>query len=110
MKNNTTAFSTFRKQLANQNKLQNGNEAFLGYVIYNFNGQKLKEALFVTLQLTKIEYGKVSIEEGEILNSEIVHMDFDSNLQDYSYNNFGFLIIKGNSSKIGKYEVKITQI
>lgn len=111
MSKNLIAFSTFRDQLFGQRQLSNGDETFSGRVIYNFNGQSLQETLKVTIRLTTSEYGKISIEEGDILNSDIVHMEFNSNYQNYSFSDEVFLIIKGtNSPKIGNYEVKITQV
>lgn len=110
MSKNLIAFSTFRDQLSGQRQLSNGDETFTGRIIYNFNGQSLQETLKVTIRLTTSEYGQVSIDDGDILNSDIVHMDFNSNWQDYSFSNEGFLIIKGKSGKIGSYEVKITQV
>ena len=72
--------------------------------------QSFQETLKVTIRLTTSEYGRISIEDGDILNSVIVHMEFNSNYQNYSFSDESFLIIKGNnSSKIGNYEVKITQ-
>jgi len=110
MSKNLIAFSTFRDQLSGQQQLSNGDETFTGRIIYNFNGQSLQETLAVTLRLTTNEYGRVSIDDGEILNSDIVHMEFNSDFQDYSLSDEGFLIIKGRSGKIGSYEVKITQV
>ena len=104
------AFSTFRNQLKGQEELFNGDESFLGRIIYNFNGQSFQETLKVTIRLTTMEYGNISITDGKILNSNIVHLDFNSDFQDYEYSIEGFLIIKGKSKKIGSYEVKITQV
>lgn len=110
MSENLMEFSTFRNQLSGQRQLSNGDETFTGHIIYNFNKQSLQETLEVTLRLTTIEYGRISIEDGDVLNSNIVHMEFNFNYQNYSFSDEGFLIIKGHSSKIGSYEVKITQV
>lgn len=110
MSKDLIAFSTFRDQLSGQRQLSNGDEIFTGRIIYNFNRQSLQETLKVTIRLTTIGYGQVSIDDGDILNSDVVHMEFNSDFQDYSFSNEGFLIIKGKSGKIGSYEVKITQV
>jgi hypothetical protein len=110
MSENLEAFATFRNQLQGQNQHSNGDESFCGRLIYNFRGQSLQETLNITLKLTTFEYGQISIEDGDILNSEIVHMDFNPNFQDYSFSNEGFLIIRGRSGRIGNYEAKITQV
>lgn len=110
MSKNLITFSTFRDQLKGQKKLLNGDETFLGRIIYNFKRQSLQETLQITIRLTTIEYGQISLRDGEILNSDIVHMDFNPDFQEYAFTPEGFLIIKGKSVKIGNYEVKITQV
>ncbi|WP_336688607.1 MULTISPECIES: hypothetical protein [unclassified Chryseobacterium] len=110
MNQNLVVFSNFRQKLSGQHQLKNGNETFTGLIIYNFKGQSLKETLEVTVRLTTSEYGEISIDDGNILNSNIVHMDFSPNWQDYSVNNDGILTINGKSAKCGIYEVKIIQI
>ena len=82
----------------------------MGRVIYNWNRQSLQETLPVTLRLTTFEYGKVCLDEGNILNSDIVHMDFHADFQDYSFDEEGFLIIKGKSGRLGAYEVKLREV
>jgi hypothetical protein len=104
------AFSKFRDSLTEQVKLSNGDETFLGKIIYSFKGKVLTETLNVKLSLTTIEYGRISIDDGDILNSDIVHMGFNPDFQEYSYDNTGFLIIDGKSTKAGNYTVKITQV
>ena len=72
------AFSTFKSQLSGQRKRLNGAEIFHGSISDNLNGQPSQETLLVTIRLTTNEYGQVSMDEGNILFSEIVHMDFNS--------------------------------
>lgn len=110
MSKNLIAFSSFREQLSGQRQLSNGDETFTGRIIYNFKSKSLQETLKVKIRLTTNEYGQVSIDDGKILNSDIVHMEFNSDFQDYSFNEDGFLVIRGNSGKIGNYEVKIIQV
>lgn len=110
MSENLEAFSTFRDQLKGQQQHSNGDESFTGRVIYNFRRQSLQETLKINLRLTTFEYGQISIEDGDVLNTDIVHMEFNANFQEYSFSDEGFLIIKGKSGRIGNYEVKITQV
>ena len=110
MNKNLIAFAKFKDQLSNKQQLSNGDETFKGHVIYNFNGQSLQETLKVTILLTTIEYGRIRIDDGDIINSNRVHMDFNSQFQDYTFSGDGFLVIKGKSDRIGTYEVKIVQV
>jgi hypothetical protein len=57
-----------------------------------------------------MEYGQIAIDDGEVLNSTIVHMDFNDIYQDYFYDQDCTLIIKGRSNRIGPYEVKIIEL
>lgn len=105
------SFATFKDSLKNKIQHSNGDEFFNARVIYSWNGQTEQETLAVTLNLTTLEYGRIRIDEGEELNSENVHLDFNPKFQEYIYNEEGILIIRGNSPKVGgKYEVKIIEV
>jgi hypothetical protein len=46
--------------------------------------------------------GKISLQETAVINSNYLHLDFDSNYQDYDFDDeTGALTISGNSPKMG---------
>ena len=110
MENNLDSFSDFRNQLRNKKKYNNGDESFLGLVIYNVDGEISKESLKVNLLMTTPGYGKVSLEEGEVINSNNFHLDFYPDYQTYTLTPQGFLEIVGHSEKMGNYKVQIIEI
>lgn len=111
MNKSLVAFATFKDNLRNKIQHSNGDESFNARVIYSWNGQTQQETLIITLSLTTYEYGRIRIEEGEDLNTENLHLDFNPKFQEYSYNIDGILMIKGNSPKVGgTYEVKIIEV
>lgn len=103
-------FKEFRDNLSNQTPHANGDESFNAHVICRWKGKLKKENLRVTLRLTTIGYGEVSIDEGDILNTNIVHMDLNPNFQEYELDRNGALVITGESPKMGVYEYVITEI
>ncbi|AJA68682.1 hypothetical protein MODO_0242 [Myroides odoratimimus] len=54
-------------------------------------------------------YGKVALEEGNIIHPDNFHLDFDTDYQEYKFEN-NTLIITGESSKMGgKYKVELKE-
>ena len=110
MKKGLEAFSAFKDNLRNETQYSNGDESFRGKVIYSWQGKTEHETLIINLLLTSFEYGTIRIEDGEIINIDNVHTQFTHKFQDYSYDSDGFLIIKGNSPRLGEYRVKIIEV
>lgn len=107
---NLKAISNFREQLKNPTQLMNGDIKFNGLITYYFGNKILKEALAVTIRLTTMEHGQVSIADGEEINSDVVHMEFNPAFQNYEYMNDYSLKISDRSNRLGHYEVRIVEI
>lgn len=112
MKNNFSAeaFANFQNKLENPIQICNGNLSFQGKVMYTWDENRVHEILNVTLFCLGEECGKVKIEEGNILQNKIVHMEFNPVYQNYNINAENCLIITGCSLKLGYYSVKITEM
>lgn len=101
------AFTSFRNKIQSKKQISNGDEYFTGLITYKSDEYNLREFLRVTLILTSQGYGSIRIDDGDKINIEKVHMDFNLNHQRYKLTGNGSLIINGNSDKIGNYEVTI---
>lgn len=111
MNNNFIEFGKFRDQIKTKEQLSNGNESFLAEVTYNWNNRTELEVLEATLFILGYESGTISLQEGEILNSTVVHMDFKPNYQDYKFNSVTKSIeIRDSSNKLGDYFVEIREV
>jgi hypothetical protein len=108
MNNNLAAFAEFRSQLKEKIQQANGDEIFRGFIEYKFKRKVISERLNVKLRLTTMEYGQISISDGDLLYADLVHMELNSNFQTYCYNNVA-MEITGKSSKLGSYTVLITE-
>lgn len=108
MDTNLKAFSDFRNQLKSKKQFANGDEVFNGYIEYDFRGKHISERLEVKLRLTTIEYGQISISDGEFLYADLVHMELNPNFQEYSYKR-GIITVTGQSQKLGKYSIAIME-
>ena len=103
---NITEFNRFRKSI----QYDNNGELYLTFpakVKYVKNGKTDHETLNVTLKYDTLTYGQVSIENGQILTPEEVHLDFHPEYQQYLYEHKGVLVITGSSPKMGNYTVEI---
>ncbi|WP_281233009.1 hypothetical protein [Flavobacterium gelatinilyticum] len=108
MNENLSAFGEFRSQLKEKQQQGNGDEIFNGFIEYKFKRKVISERLNVKLRLTTMEYGQISISDGDFLYADLVHMELNPNFQTYTYNN-GTIEITGNSGKLGSYMVLITE-
>ncbi|MFA7325721.1 MAG: hypothetical protein WC121_03590 [Candidatus Kapaibacterium sp.] len=108
-KESVRAFGEFKESLINPSDLANGDIQFSGNIEYDFNVGVLSEDLVVTLGISTSSSCNISLAEGNVLNSERVHMEFKVDFQDYSYSN-GVITISGQSPKLGDYVVKISEL
>lgn len=109
MKESILAFSDFRNNLENCDQLSNGDIQFIGVISYKFNQSVIRETLNVRLGFTTMEVGNITIEEGKKLTSELVHLDFKANFQNYRFSD-GILTVTGSSNKLGEYTVEIFEL
>lgn len=109
---NLSVFTDFKNGLKNHKQIANGDWLITGKVIYNWQGRTEEETLQIWLRLVGMNAGKIDLDEGTILNSEIVHMEFDSQFKNpvFTLDKNNILKIKGNSSKVGDYEVTIVAL
>lgn len=103
------ALGNFISKLKNKKILNNNDVLFSAKVIYEYRNIQEEETLKVYLR-ANFEFGKFDIDDGIVLTAEKVHLRLDANFQEFSISNKGFLIITGNSQKLGKYKVTFIEI
>ncbi len=107
--NNIAAFDNFRDSL--RNAQGDPYLTFLAKVIYSTPNGSEHETLDVSLYIATYGYGKILIKNGSILTPQKYHLDFNPDFQEYIFNSSGFLLIRGNSAKMGgNYEVQIISV
>ena len=92
--------------------ISTGTCIFPAKVQYAFDGKVVEQETNVTIIRNGYEAGKDSIEEKGVLSSEILHLDFSPDFQEYKNekSNHSF-VIEGSSPKMhGAYKVTITPL
>ncbi|UPT68907.1 MAG: hypothetical protein M0D57_09905 [Sphingobacteriales bacterium JAD_PAG50586_3] len=107
---NLIEFYDFKNCIISAKEFANGNIQFPATVEYYYNGIRIREDLNVTLTLTTFEYGKICIDEGNIINSQNHYLDLYPQFQSYKFKNNSFYIEYKSASKIGPYEIVITPL
>lgn len=105
---NILEFDKFKDAITYKQVLANGNILFPATIEYTYNGQKVTENLNVKLTATKFNYGNISIDEGNVINSEDMHLKLSPKFQLYEFKNGALYIDNKNKSKIGFYKITIT--
>lgn len=107
----SSAFHDFVNCL--KQKVERGNssiycEALL--VTYYYNNKVEQEVLPCTFRRDTMGYGKVALDDGDVIHPDNFHLDFDTDYQEYKFEN-NTLIIIGQSLKMGgKYRVEIKEM
>jgi hypothetical protein len=109
MDESITAFTLFKNSLQSPKSYKNGNQSFIGRVVYKTGGVVREEVLKVTLLLEGYESCKINIDDGSILRAGEVYLSFSPEYQDYTFTKGGYLIITG-TGRNGAYEVKICEV
>jgi hypothetical protein len=107
---NILEFDKFKDSITYSQVLGNGNILFPATIEYQYDGKKVAEKLNVKLTLTKFNYGAINIDEGDVINSEDLHLKLSPKFQSYEFKDGALYIDNKNKSKIGFYKVTITPI
>lgn len=102
------AFDAFTNGLKSAKRNKNNSLVFNATVEYSWAGQKRIETLVVHAAKGGVEHGNITILDGEELTSDLVHLDFDLNYQEYAHRGDS-LVITGRSKKGVPYKVVITE-
>jgi len=102
-------FSEFIEKLKNKKYLANGNVLFCGKVIYEYQNKQEEETLGICMR-GGYGFGRLDIDDGNVLTVNKVHLTLDAKYQDFSLTDKCFLTIIGNSPKLGNYKVTIIEI
>lgn len=102
----------FRETIKNKKDLNNDGILIKGNIAYSFQGKEFNENLEITIYLSGYhESGQISLSEGKNINTDRMHMDFNPRYQEYKFlPDKKVLLIAGNSTRLGKYKVIITEI
>ncbi len=102
------AFDSFIQGLTSTKKNRNNSVVFNATVEYSWRGRSETEALEVRAANGGVEHGNITVQDGEELTSDLVHLDFDLNYQEYALRG-NSLVISGKSPKMGSYQVVLTE-
>jgi hypothetical protein len=105
---NILEFNKFKDSITYSQVLGNGNILFPATIEYTYNGLKVAENLNVKLTMGKLNYGSISIDEGDVINSEELHLKLSPKFQSYEFKDGALYIDNKNKSKIGFYKITIT--
>jgi hypothetical protein len=107
---NILEFDKFKESITYMQVLGNGNILFPATIAYTYNGQTVVEKLNVKLTATKFNYGSINIDEGDVINSEDMHLKISPKFQSYVFKDGALFIDNKSKSKIGFYKITITPI
>lgn len=102
-------FGDFISKLKNKKRLSNNDISFLGKVVYEYGNKQEEETLTIFMRVN-FDYGKLDIDDGNILTADKVHLTLNAAFQTFSLTDNGFLTITGSSPKLGKYKVTIIEV
>jgi hypothetical protein len=110
--NNLKELGNFINSLKNTTQLSNGDLTINAKVNYKWNSNQREQTENLEVKIIQSGYksGKISLNEGEYLTVDDVHLDFDPQYQDYKFQKGEGLTISGNSGKAGRYKVLIQEI
>jgi hypothetical protein len=85
-----------------------GNLSFNATIIYHHHGNKIEtENLDVHIFLNGYEGNVIDISEGNKLKSEMHHLSFKPEFQEYNFDEINNIFsVSGESSKMGKHKVE----
>lgn len=109
---NFMEFKGFVDSLDTKTKLANGDCSADTIVTYKWKKNKSEtENLKITFRLTTAEGGRINMDEGDRINSDKFHLDFDPEYQTYTFDEDNkMLIVEGSSGKMGgDYRVEIVE-
>jgi len=109
---NIIEFKNFVDILNSKEELRNGDCAINAIVTYKWGRNKTEiDNLRVIFRRTTIEGGRINMDDGRRINSDLFHLDFDPDYQSYTFDEENKkIIIEGNSSKMGgPYTVEIIE-
>jgi hypothetical protein len=107
---NILEFDKFKDSITYSQVLGNGNILFPATIEYYYDGLKEVEKLNVKLTVTKFNYGSINIDEGNVINSEDLHLKISPKFQSYVFKDGALYIDNKSKSKIGYYKITITPI